>query len=181
MARSTLLLEAGNFINRKSPDASLRVRAKKMSSSDQTTKDSYPSQFLRLASSSSKVDGADCLSGTRRYAASMRRRRELQSQRGWYRASLARTLAKEIRSLLCRIRELRRDQLDHRGVVINPLHQTRASHLVRQHAIDSCSEDMHSLCVHRPHMTPVDYELFAEAWALGACWAFHNTGSEPVA
>lgn len=146
-----------------------------------STKGSYPREFPRLLWSSSVAAEADDHSGRQRYVAAMKRRRELQDSRGLYHSSLVRTLTSEIRSLFCRIRELRRDQLDRRGVVIDPLYGTKAQPSVRRRAIDCCSEDMRSLCERRPHMTPVDFELFAEAWALGACWLSSNKDNEPLA
>jgi len=146
-----------------------------------TTKRSYSNGFPEFACSSSTVAEAGDHSGTRRYAASIERRRELQSHRGWYRVSRVQTLLREFRSLFFRIPELRRKQLDHRGFLIDPLYRAAVEPSVRQHAIDCCSQDTRNLCRRRPHMTPVDFESFAEARVWGDCWISRSMGNEPVA
>ena len=141
------------------------------------TKRWYSSGFPELACSSSTVAEAGDHSGMRRCAASIARRREWQSHRGWNRVSRVRTLPRVFRSRWFRIRELLRKQSDRRGGLIGPWHRPPAAPSVRQHAIDCCSRDMRSLCRRRPHMPPADVESFAEAWVWGGCWISRSMGN----
>src|SRR5208337_2160270 len=142
-----------------------------------TTKRSYSSGFPEVACLSSTVAEAGGRSCTRRYAASIAQRRELQSHRGWCRVSLAQTLPREFRSLFFRIRELRRKQSDHRGFLIDPLNRAAVERSAPQHAIDCGSQDMRNLCRRRPHTSPVAFESCAAARVWGGCWISRSMGN----
>lgn len=86
--------------------------------------------------------------------------------------SLVRILSQEICSLPYRIAERLRDQLDRRGVVIDPLAETRALALERLSAIDSCIQDMRNSRTLNHRGTVLDHELFAQAWRMGAAWSY---------
>jgi len=142
-----------------------------------TTKRLYSNEFPELAWSSSTVVEVGDHSRTRRYAAAIARRRDWQNHRGRCRVSLAQTLLREFRSRFFRIRELRRNQSDHRGVLIDPWYRAAVEPSVPQRAIDCGSQDMRNLCRRRPHTSPVDFESFAAARVWGDCWISRSMGN----
>lgn len=93
-----------------------------------------------------------------------------------YPASLVREITREIHNLFFRIRDLRCNQLHRRGVLMDPLRRTLSTREEQNSARESCSVDMRNLYKFRPHTTLIESELFSEAWALGAEWAFRNSG-----
>ncbi len=98
-------------------------------------------------------------------------------QAGLYQASLARAILREIRSLVLRIREIRRTQLHRRGILLDPLRH-RASLEVRERASACCSEDMRNLYASRPLTTLIEAELFVRGWEAGAEWSTRSCGTE---
>lgn len=98
-----------------------------------------------------------------------------------FRASLAREVLREIRSLFWRIGELRDKELDRQGICVDPLPSKSYPLALRERALADCSMDTHNLCISRRHVTLIDAQLFLQGWKLGCAWAFRNSGTPPPA
>jgi len=88
---------------------------------------------------------------------------------------LACAFLQEMHSLVHRMARLYRLKLDVRGVDVGPYFAPTLDGSVRlDRRSHACSADIEHCAAERHWLTPVDVELFREAWMLGAEWSAHN-------
>lgn len=93
----------------------------------------------------------------------------LAAPRRWWTHSTARKVAQEIHNFFPRILAIR--QLPSWGLFRLPRTPTG---LPQNRFLQSCSEDILSLCKEHPWAGYLDAQIAAKSYAMGAAWAYNN-------